>query len=120
MISITKKFEFEAAHMLPNHKGKCKNLHGHRYELEVTVRGPINSEGMVMDFSDLKEMVNELVIDRFDHSCLNDKITFIPTAENLVEYIRASLARQIERAGRKLEKIRLYETADSYAEWRAK
>lgn len=116
MISATKKFSFEAAHHLPGHQGACKNLHGHRYELEVTISGDVDlNSGMIMDFSLLKEIVNEVIIQKYDHSYLND--FFInPTAERMV----MNFAQDLEKAigeGISLIKVRLYETANSFVEW---
>ncbi len=114
MISVTKIFNFEAAHHLPNHEGKCKNIHGHNYKLEVTFSGDRkiegNSKGMIIDFSDLKKIVDSVIIDRVDHKNLND-IFANPTAENMVfafvDWIRNS----------QLSKLKLWETDDSFAEW---
>lgn len=117
--SITKKFEFEAAHRLPDHLGKCKNFHGHSYKLEVTVSSnKLNSQGMVMDFGDLKSIVKKHVLDRLDHSNLNDFFE-VPTAENMIKWIHLKLDVFIteETKGKIiLEKVRLYETSNSYAE----
>src|SRR5258708_40187253 len=75
---LTKTFHFEAAHQLPGHRGKCARLHGHSYRLEVTLRGPIkdapghSDHGMVMDFSDLSQIVRASIIERLDHYDLNE------------------------------------------------
>ena len=74
MYYLTKNFRFEAAHALVGYDGKCRNIHGHSYELQVTVKGlPINDEnnpknGMVIDFHELKGIVNEEIVNRLDHS----------------------------------------------------
>lgn len=76
MIRITKIFTFETAHVLYNYDGKCKNMHGHSYKLFVTVKGkPVNDldnpkNGMVVDFGDIKKIVNEEVVDIWDHAVL--------------------------------------------------
>lgn len=118
-VSITKKFEFEAAHKLPDHPGKCKNLHGHSYRLEVTVSSDkLNDQGMVMDFGDLKVIVNEHVINTLDHTYLNDFFPN-PTAEIMTEWIWLTLdvfITEIEKRRVQLKCIRLYETSNSYAE----
>jgi len=117
-ITVTKRFEFEYAHMLPGYDGKCKNLHGHHGVLEVEIgQFLINGtyEGMVIDFSDLKRIVEKYVIDKFDHHYLNDFIP-ISTAENMTLKIVEEL--QIH-FGKALKRVRVYETPDSYAEWRA-
>jgi len=125
MISICKTFSFEAAHFLPNHLGKCKNLHGHGFRLEVEISGVPKkgdkdpSKGMIMDFGDLKKIVNGLIIDRLDHTTLNN--TFLnPTAENMVLKFAAMLKSSFTANNCRvnLERVRLYETATAYAEWK--
>jgi len=81
-MEITKIFTFDSAHYLPNHKGKCKNLHGHTYTLYVTIKGEIDKNGFVVDFGDLKESIKP-IIDLLDHNYLND-ILETPTCENLL------------------------------------
>ncbi|PKP22124.1 MAG: 6-carboxytetrahydropterin synthase QueD, partial [Bacteroidetes bacterium HGW-Bacteroidetes-22] len=74
MIRITKIFKFETAHALAGYDGLCKHIHGHSYELQVTIKGePISDPsspkmGMVMDFGDLKRLVRQLIVDRYDHA----------------------------------------------------
>ena len=119
---------FEASHFLPYHKGKCKNLHGHHYIIEVEVSRSDNilsegeCEGMVIDFGVLKKIIKEEIIDRRDHSHLNNSY-LNPTAEILVDDFVHNLqeifmneSKLIHRL--KLIRVRLYETPDSYAEWR--
>ena len=73
MIYLTKVFHFHAAHLLKNHSGKCKYLHGHSYILEVTLRGEIsNSSGMLYDFGDVKKIVKDNIIKIVDHKYLNN------------------------------------------------
>jgi len=125
MISICKTFSFEAAHRLPFHKGACHNLHGHSYRLEVEISGVPKkgakdpSIGMIMDFGDLKKIVNGLIIDRLDHTLLNDTF-YNPTAENMVVKFAAMLKSSFtaNKCRVNLERVRLYETATSYAEWK--
>ena len=136
MIKLTKEFTFEMAHALTNHDGKCKNIHGHSYHLAITVVGKIcreqnhSKEGMIIDFSDLKKIINTNVIDVFDHSLVlkegyfqesftNEKIMFVPyqpTCENLlcdfVSRIEHKLPPHCALYGMKLR-----ETPTSYAEW---
>jgi len=74
-VSATKEFTWDCAHFLPGHKGLCKNLHGHTYKLQVKVSSDEaisegSSAGMVMDFSDLKSIVKELIVDKFDHALI--------------------------------------------------
>lgn len=120
MLTVTKKFEFCYGHFLPGYHGKCKEQHGHNATLEVEVSGtgklalPKHYEGMVIDFSDIKHFVNGLIIDVFDHKNINNFIK-IPTAENMVVWIVQQLRQSF---GQDLVRVRLYETNDSYAEWR--
>lgn len=120
--------------------GKCRHIHGHSYKLLITVTGsPITDlaspkNGMIMDFSDLKAVVEELVIKPFDHALLLRKdaplaeallesyqnvrlLDFQPTCEQLTLYIANALQNAIKEPN-KLEAVRLYETPTSYAEWR--
>jgi 6-pyruvoyltetrahydropterin/6-carboxytetrahydropterin synthase len=109
---ISKEFTFAAAHSLPYHKGKCRFLHGHEWKLKVEVEAPINSEGMVMDFSDLKSIVNTYVIEEMDHAYIN-ALVFNPTAENICVYIWNVL--QYEGQLKGITKITLWETPTSEA-----
>ena len=128
MLSICKKFSFAAAHKLPNHNGLCKNLHGHEYVLEVEIRGDINGDdtspekGMIMDFGELKSIVNNIIITPYDHTYLNDSIDN-PTAEIMVQQFAEKLQKEIndtKKYGcyRRIVRVRLYETPTSYAEWK--
>ncbi len=120
-LSVTKRFTFEAAHHLPRHLGKCHRPHGHSYILYVTVYGPVvedaaSDQGMVMDFTDLKAVVKP-IIERFDHYDLNQYMKN-PTAENVLQVIVDDLSDRIERP-RRLLKVVLYETEDSFVAWDA-
>lgn len=143
-IRITKQFSFETGHALYGYDGKCRNVHGHSYKLSVTVIGtPINDTsnvkyGMVIDFGDLKRIVNEEIVDVFDHATvfngntphvelakeLKDRghhvllVDYQPTSEMMVidfaDKIKKRLPENI-----KLYSIKLQETDSSYAEWHA-
>jgi len=143
-IRITKQFNFETGHALYGYDGACKNVHGHSYKLSVTVIGsPIEDRnnvkfGMVIDFSDLKKIVKEEIVDRFDHATVFNETTphielanelknrghdvilvsYQPTSENMVidfaEKINARLPQNI-----KLHSLKLQETETSFAEWYA-
>jgi 6-pyruvoyltetrahydropterin/6-carboxytetrahydropterin synthase len=124
MISITKIVEFAAAHFLPKYKGKCKDLHGHTYKLEIEVAAPGNGDllcagDMIMDFSDLKNIIMEYVDKFCDHKYLNDSMCDNPTAENMVLMMSYYFSEKIKKPLRVI-RIRLWETPTSYAEWRAK
>ncbi len=141
-IRITKHFDFESAHALYGYDGKCKNIHGHSYHLYVTVIGePIEDpespkNGMVMDFGDLKRIVKKEIVDVFDHSVvfngnsahkelantIKDNahriilVPYQPTSENMLfdfaKRIKVHLPPKVS-----LHSLKLYETANSYAEW---
>lgn len=110
---ITKVFTFDSAHSLPNYPGHCRNIHGHTYKLEVTVKGEINQEtGMVMDFYDLKSLVKEHVISKLDHCYLNDVLPCVPTAENIAVWI----CQLMKVKAPSLYQVKLWETPTSCAE----
>lgn len=142
-VRITKEFKFDMAHALWQYDGLCRNIHGHTYMLEVTIKGePIEDTdspklGMVMDFSDLKDIVKKPIVERFDHALVlfekhdislstipfqdNDKLIilpFQPTCENLVCYF-AEIINEKLSGNLSLHKLRLNETPTSYAEWYA-
>jgi len=112
---VTKRIEFDAAHYLPNYNGKCKNLHGHRFRLEVSVKGfVVPNTGMVMDFKNLKEKMKK-VVSMLDHNVLNNIIKN-PTAENIILWIWEKLV--LSEHLLCIESIRLWETPDCYCEAR--
>jgi 6-pyruvoyltetrahydropterin/6-carboxytetrahydropterin synthase len=143
VIRVTKEFRFEMAHALWNYDGPCRNVHGHSYILYVTLAGqPMDNpgeprNGMVIDFGDLKKIVKESVVDRFDHSLMVSGFApaetvevykkhfgnvivsaYQPTCENIVADIAAIIGPMIP-AGISLHSVKLYETATSFAEWYA-
>lgn len=110
--TVTKEFAFDASHYLPFHNGKCKFIHGHTYHMSITVRNVILLEtGMVIDFKRLKEIVEDNIIEKFDHGFLNE---FVPysTCECMVFWIWRQLSKDLKG----IYKIRLQETDGSYAE----
>jgi len=112
---VSKKVSFDAAHFLPGYIGKCANMHGHHWVVELGVEGEVNPEtGMVIDFSRLKEFWEDNFQEAFDHKLLNDTISN-PTAENIALYIREACG-WLEAANLKLAFIRVWETPDSFAE----
>ena len=141
MMLLTKIFHFDMAHVLKDYDGPCRNIHGHSYELRVTVKGePINDphspkNGMVMDLHDLKCLVNEQIVNRLDHAFVLSSamptdfleivqrdfekvvvVDYQPTSENLildmVHRLQKVLPQQVT-----LHKIMLQETPGSYVEW---
>lgn len=115
-VILSKTFEFDAAHKLPNYKGPCANLHGHTYRLEVSIEGPVRKNGMVIDFGEVKKLVNEKILSVLDHSYLNDKYPN-PTAEVMVvdifDTLNSSLPKDV-----KLIEVKLWETSTSCAIYR--
>jgi 6-pyruvoyltetrahydropterin/6-carboxytetrahydropterin synthase len=118
--SVVKTFTFDAAHQLDAYIGKCADLHGHTYKLEVEVKGRPDERGIVIDFAELKQIVRETVVGPLDHTYLNDHLPFNTTAENMVvffyERIRDRLAGMEEKNRVTLERVRLWETPTCYAE----
>ena len=140
-IRITKEFSYEGAHALYNYDGKCKYIHGHSYKLFVTVKGePLNDpsnckNGMLLDFKELKSIVNEAIIDKFDHALIlrNDAplaaeigseyknvvlVDFQPTCENMIAYFASVIQERLPK-NVELYSLKLHETASSYIEWYA-
>ena len=141
-IRLTKQFSFEAAHAIEGYDGPCCEIHGHSYKLFVTIKGEPESDerspkfGMVMDFGELKRIVNEQVVNPFDHAFmlrrahenshlydqLRDRfermvmLDFQPTTENLLIEFARRIQRQLPE-GVKLHALRLHETETSYGEW---
>ncbi len=107
---ISKEFTFDSAHFLKEYKGKCERLHGHTYRLRVTVEGPIQKNGLVMDFHKIKDVVEAQVLEHLDHHNLNEVIDQ-PSAENICVWIWGRLQKKIPQ----LAEIRVWETATSFA-----
>lgn len=113
MAKLIKRFSFEAAHYLPKHKGLCKNTHGHHWVLDVCIKGEIDKEsGMVVDYQTIKEVVQNMIISKFDHSFLNDWFED-PTSENIAKYIYDTLS-PIFLPRSTLEYVDLWETEKSH------
>jgi 6-pyruvoyltetrahydropterin/6-carboxytetrahydropterin synthase len=108
-VLLRKSFTFEAAHVLPNHPGKCSRLHGHSYRLEVALEGPLQAggpaAGMIEDFDVVKRVVKAAVIAELDHRSLNELIEN-PTAENIVCWVWARLEPELPQ----LAELALWET----------
>jgi 6-pyruvoyltetrahydropterin/6-carboxytetrahydropterin synthase len=141
VVRIAKEFSFEMAHQLEGYDGQCSNIHGHSYRLLVTLSGTPEGDcssakyGMVMDFSDLKKIVNEFIIDKLEHALMLRKgckvdealrhiytkivcVTYQPTCENMVIQMAEILSKELPPSV-KLHSLRLHETATSFAEWHA-
>lgn len=140
LIRLTKAFNFEMAHVLHGHDGPCKHIHGHTYELYVTILGTPNTDqqspkfGMIMDFKDLKNLIKEAIINEFDHALVMHRefapeidlskdifkrvifVDYQPTSENLVLDYANRIKKRLP-VNMKLHSLRLRETLTSYAEW---
>lgn len=142
MIRLTKEFKFEMAHALDGYDGDCRFIHGHSFELWVTISGnqihdPLSPKnGMLMDFNDLKSIVRQHIIDVFDHALVMNQnnpavsslsknheafgnlvlLPFQPTSENLLSYF-ATLLKPHFPAHVKLHSLKIRETVTSFAEW---
>lgn len=145
-MQITRRLEFDAGHRIPDHQSQCRHLHGHRYALEITLSGQIISTagrpdtGMVMDFSAIKDLARQHLVEAWDHAFLvyrHDLIVVellqnlpdhktvlldvVPTAENLAVAAFEILDRvYLDHLGNKLqlEQLRLYETPNCWADAR--
>ena len=137
ILEVVKECSFDAAHFLPGYDGKCNKIHGHSWRVQVGFKGQINPEtGMVIDFVEVKRIMEHYIINILDHSFLNaleSRLTNdpvpkavlsnfpnnLPTAENMVEWIvwilQTVLKGELEQ---KLSFVRLYESSTSYVEWR--
>jgi 6-pyruvoyltetrahydropterin/6-carboxytetrahydropterin synthase len=133
---VAKKFKWEAAHRLPWHTGKCKQLHGHSYKMIVEFFGEPNSNGMIIDFNDIKKMIEPL-INQIDHSTIISKadlelkeifdtkgwkyflLPFDSTAENLCKFFLTTIITENKSALKenKISKvsIKIFETETAYA-----
>lgn len=143
-VKITRRLEFDAGHRIPDHKSQCRHLHGHRYVVEISLTGQVlslpgeSSNGMVMDFSEVKEIAENILIKEWDHAFLvyeGDELVrnfldslpghktvvldCIPTAENLARLAFRRLASAyVSRYGNHLflSHLRLFETPNCWAD----
>jgi|TARA_B110000305_G_scaffold167670_1_gene185326 6-pyruvoyltetrahydropterin/6-carboxytetrahydropterin synthase len=143
-MQITTRMEFDAGHRIPNHKSSCKNLHGHRYAIEVTISGEIVEQknesnfGMVMDFKDAKEVIKKLIVEPWDHAFIVFEKDFevldflnsmqdhktvvlpkVPTAENMALIAFELLSEAFLKEFKGLIKpinVRLFETPNNWAD----
>jgi 6-pyruvoyltetrahydropterin/6-carboxytetrahydropterin synthase len=130
--SITRRADFSASHLCSNAErteeenlalyGPATRAHGHNYRLEVTVSGEVDPVlGMVLDLKELKAILEREVVEPFDHRFLNYEVPpfdrVIPTAENIAREIWRRLAPPLNQDGRRLERVRLYETSDLWVDY---
>jgi 6-pyruvoyltetrahydropterin/6-carboxytetrahydropterin synthase len=114
---LIKEFEFDAAHNLIHYHGKCERLHGHTYKLVIKLEGEPDHEGMIFDFVELKRIVKERIIDKFDHAYLNDIISQ-PTAENIAIFVYNQLKDVLKRDNCRLYEVEVWETKTSGVAYR--
>ena len=143
-MQITTRMEFDAGHRIPNHKSSCKNLHGHRYAIEVTISGEIVEQkgesnfGMVMDFKDAKEVIKKLIVEPWDHAFIVFEKDFevldflnsmqdhktvvlpkVPTAENMAlsafELLSDAFLKEFKGLIKPIN-VRLFETPNNWAD----
>ena len=143
-MQITRRLEFDAGHRIPDHKSQCRHLHGHRYALEITLEGNVIAQagdpanGMVMDFSEIKSLAEQHLVDLWDHSFLvyaGDTVIVdflktipdhktvvldcVPTAENLAAKafcVLDAVYRDTYGNHLRLQRIRLYETPNCWVD----
>ncbi len=134
MLTVSKECQFDAAHVLTNHAGQCKNLHGHTYRVIVEVAEGADGRDMVIDFKDLKQVMRDVILARFDHAFIFDEasvseceiasviakhgmrsvgLPFRSTAENLARYFFQELAARVN-----VVSVKVFETPESCAEYR--
>lgn len=140
MLSLTKVFHFETGHALHNYEGACKNIHGHSYELRVSITTAASqtddflpAPGFIIDFKDIKKIVNQSVVNNLDHKLILSKDylhhhpelkdlenlliwDFEPSAENILLFIKRTLFTHLPKEI-KIKKLLLYETKSSFVEW---
>lgn len=139
MLSLTKVFHFETGHALNEYEGACKNIHGHSYELRVSVTTSnqsgdfLSAPGFIIDFKEIKKIVTQKIVDHLDHKLILSKAylqkhpqfndlenliiwDFEPSAENILLFIKNTLFYEFPEEI-KLRKLLLYETKSSFVEW---
>ena len=140
MITITRRFEFDAAHRLQRHQGKCRSLHGHRYVAEVSCTSQsLNDQGMVIDFSYIKETIGDWIDRNWDHTVIVEGADELmermqrllpdtmrpwyvmpcaPTAENMAAELAQQTQRLLNDTCVMVQSVAIWETPDSKATWR--
>ena len=133
MITISKDHRFEYAHRLHLHKGKCFRIHGHEGKIVWYLRGPVNKDGMIIDFYEVKSKLDKWVDDNWDHKLILYKgdplykqfenmdipgligVDYIPTSEHFAEALRIELNKIISDTGAELYRVDFWETSNAYA-----
>jgi len=127
MFYVTKDFEFAASHSLREYDGPCQRLHGHNYKVEVTIKSEtLDKLGMVIDFSKIKKICNEVIMKPYDHQNLNNIKPFDelnPTAENMSKVFYTVISNALDtmknnKNRAKVHSVKVWETSNSVAEYR--
>jgi 6-pyruvoyltetrahydropterin/6-carboxytetrahydropterin synthase len=123
MFEISVEYSFAAGHALRGYKGKCENIHGHNYKVQVTVEGEtLNSVGLLIDFIDLRAAIKALT-EKLDHHLLNDIPPFDrvnPSAENLAKYFCEGIEPRAQAQGLRIQAVKVWETDATSATYRPK
>ena len=146
-VSITKEFSWDMAHLLAGHEGLCKNLHGHTYKMQIEVTrvaedvimSELNSQGMVIDFKDLKQLVKDKIVGPLDHAFMYwinspepleheiaeiliknkrkvARVNYRPTAEEMAMNFFDTLTKELVPLNLELRAVKVWETPTSFAE----
>jgi 6-pyruvoyltetrahydropterin/6-carboxytetrahydropterin synthase len=131
-MTITRRFEFDAAHRLQGHAGKCRSVHGHRYIVEVEITGPTGNEGMILDFGEIKQILGDWISDQWDHAYIAEDgdpvavalsslgmrllvMSTPPTAENMARRLAREAQELLQGIGIDVVSLKLYETPNCWA-----
>jgi len=121
MFEVSVEETFAAGHALRNYRGKCENVHGHNYRVQVTVEGEeLNSIGLLVDFADLKKLIRAIV-GRLDHQFLNDLAPFDAinaSAENMARYFYDEITSGLSTPGPRIREVKIWETDITSATYR--
>src|SRR5690349_14438849 len=121
MFEVSVEETFAAGHALRNYRGKCENVHGHNYRVQVTVEGgELNAIGLLVDFADVKRLIRG-VVERLDHRFLNDLAPFDainPSAENLARYFYDEISRGLGVSAPRVREVKIWETDITSATYR--
>ncbi|MHB1005866.1 MAG: 6-carboxytetrahydropterin synthase QueD [Chloroflexota bacterium] len=119
MYKVTVRMHFDAAHYLRDYNGRCENLHGHRYEVAVSLTSrELDSTGLAFDFTRLKGALKERFLNRYDHVCLNDVAPYTeinPSAENIARTIYEGMGNVVAGSPARLRSVTVWESPDSWA-----
>ncbi len=122
--TVTKRFNIASAHFLPGYPGKCANMHGHTWDIEITIAGTVGSNGILIDFSSIKSILVEPLKELLDHKILNEQKLDDwnldnPTAENLASAIliwcNTRLSSHLAKTDHIVSSVKVWESPDSYA-----